>query len=127
MTKQDVVYFRDLFKDELLCIVCDNEHNFFDNCKDQISPIWDDENERVMYIQTNQEGTVKQSEMSPYTISITEYEHIQIMKCVPTRQGLIEFLKSNKSNLGNDKYDYALQQVSKSFNNSRPNHEPYYK
>lgn len=119
MDKASVAYFREKFKDQPIVIICDNEHNFFDNCSDMVPPIWDDASERVMYIQNNQDGGRMRTEM-PLTVSITNYDHIQIIKALVTKEEAVKFMVENKSKLSEDKFKYGMKMISGSARAHRP-------
>lgn len=124
MTKRDIAYFRDeVYKGQPMIIVCDNEHNFFQNWPDQCNPVWDDEEERVMFLQTNQDSGTRSSKTYPFTISITEYEHIQTIKLLATRLDVMEFLKNSKDKMEPGDYEKAMTIISKTFGNAGPVNE----
>ena len=126
MTKADVKWFRDTFAGLPMVIICDNDHNFFDNYPGQCFPLWDDTNERVTFLQVNIEDQGRSSADYPMTITCTEYEHIQIMKVLADRETIIDYINNNKAALGDDKSNYNLKLAGETFKNTRPNHKSYY-
>lgn len=120
MDKASVVFFREKYKDLPVIYICDNEHNFMDNCSDVIPPVWDDANERVMFIQTNQDNMLDKQNL-PVTISITNYEHIQLIKAYATKEDAVKFLLENKTSFKNEeKYKYGLKMLGGHARSHRP-------
>lgn len=126
MTKTDIQWFRETFKGKPMVIICDNEHNFFDNYPGQCFPVWDDENERVTFLQVNIEDQGRSSVDFPMTISCTEYEHIQIMKVLASREDILKYIADNKGSLGEEKSAYNTKIAAETFRNTRPDHKKYY-
>lgn len=126
MTKEDIKWFREQFAGKPMVIICDNEHNFFDNYPGKAFPIWDDDNERVTFIQANIEDQGRSSADFPIVISCTEYEHIQIIKVLADRETTMKYISDNAGVLGQDKTNYNKKIVAETFKNTRPIHPKYY-
>lgn len=126
MTKESIVNFRTKYKGKPCVYIIDNEHNFFDNVPDQIPPIWNDATEEVYFIQTNQEFSGMSSRSFPYNITITNYDHIQQVKCLASREDVLSFIQSNKAKFTDEGYKYVLDLISIGFKNSGPGAKKYY-
>lgn len=127
MTKEQVQYFRNKYKDQPVLIICDNEHNFFDNYPSYTLPIWDDDRELVTFMHTNQETSGMASSDFPYVVSVTSYDFIQSFRVFTDREKINDYLSDLKAKRGAGAYEYSKKIVNALALNSRPKREPYYK
>lgn len=122
MTKEAVIKTRDVtFKGMPMVIICDNDHNFFDNYPGQAFPVWDDDNECVSWFETyHQQAPGANTDDYPLALCVTDYAQIQSMRVYADRSDIMKYLKNTKAIIGEDKYNCNLQVVSKVLRNSRP-------
>lgn len=122
MTKQNVVKFRDeIFKGLPMIVVCDNDHNFFDNYPGQSFPVWDDENECVTWFETyHQQAPGSNTDDYPLVLCVTEYAQIQSIRAYADRSDIMKYLRDTKADIGEDKHKCNIEIVSKVLRNSRP-------
>ena len=120
MLKETLVYTRDtLMANKPLKITLDNQHIFYDDRSpgnDYCPLIWDDENERLYIIRTNQSNPYSQCGF-PIETTCVDYDDIQQIACydnLATIQGLAilekmseadkktfnEFLQKNSTSIG---------------------------
>lgn len=129
MEKRQVQYFRKKYKGQPVLIICDNEHNFFDNFPDKCLPIWNDDEEIVTFVETNQETGGRDSVDYPFIVTVTAYSQIQSFRVYTDRVKIVDFLNDTKTENGNGAYEYAKDVINKSAPNARPKvaTRPYYK
>ena len=117
MLKETLVYTRDtLMANKPLKITLDNQHIYYDRMPMSCPLIWDDENERLYIIRTNQSNPYSQCGF-PIETTCVDYEDIQQIACydnLATIQGLAiltkmseadkkifnKFLQKNSTNIG---------------------------
>lgn len=126
MTKESVMAFRDKYKGMPCIYILDNEHNFFDNVDDQFPTIWNDAKEEVTFIQSNQEFAGTTSIEYPYTITVSNYEHIQNCRLFATMKDVVELLKEHKGDMSQEVYDYSIKLAGNASKRTRPKHDRYY-
>lgn len=127
MEKNQVQYFREKYKGRPTLIICDNEHNFFDNFPGRCLPIWDDDLELVTFLESDHEFSGMANADFPYVEVVTPYACIQSFRVFTDRETIMGFLNDTKSKLGNDAYEYAKKNINILALNQRPKREPYYK
>lgn len=120
MTLEDIKKFRDEIggTGKPFIVTCDNQHIFYDNVEDSIPLIWDDDAQTLTAITVN---TIDQysPDKVPFSIEITEYEHIQFLQVLLTTKEVLEVLDKYKEQFGEDadkKYEYAKHVISKASN-----------
>lgn len=102
MTKEQVVYFRDVVaKDKAVKIVCDNQHIFYDNITHYPPIIWDDEKELFMAVRVNQDPCSHVE--TPFETTVTSYEHIQFLHCYDSSADAIDMMNDYGVNLSDEK------------------------
>lgn len=127
MNKEQVQYFRKKYEGQPVLIICDNEHNFFDNYPSRCLPIWDDDRELVTFVESYQESSGMGSSDFPYVVTVTSYDFIQSFRVFSDRNKILDFLNELKSKRGDGAYQYSKEIVDRMALNTRPHREPYYK
>ena len=95
MEKEHVIEIRDEAKknNNMLMIITDNEHVFYDNVKDSIPIVWDDEGATFTTIMTNFSQVTPR--YSPFMKTTVQYEQIQFMNIFLSEEEATEFVKKN--------------------------------
>ena len=76
MLKETIKYARDVLgKDKPLKITLDNQHIFYDRLPMSCPLMWDDENERIYILRTNQDAMSQVN--LPLETTVVDYEDIQ--------------------------------------------------
>lgn len=128
MTLEDIKKFRDEIggTGKPMIVTCDNQHMFYENIEHSIPLIWDDDAQTLTAITINTTDQYSPDKV-PFSIEITEYEHIQFMQVLLTTKEVLEVLDMYKDKFGTDsdkKYEYAKAMVSMA-SSSRTAKYPY--
>lgn len=81
MQKATVMYARDVLgANKPLKITLDNQHIYYDRMPMSCPLIWDDENERLYIVRTNQDNAISQANL-PIETTVVDYDQIQQVAC----------------------------------------------
>ena len=81
MQKETVIYARDVLgANKPLKITLDNQHIYYDRMPMSCPLIWDDANERLYIVRTNQDNTISQANL-PIETTVVDYDQIQQVAC----------------------------------------------
>lgn len=81
MLKETVIYARDVLgKNKPLKVTLDNQHIYYDRLPMSCPLMWDDENERLYIMRTNQDTTLSQASL-PIETTCVDYDQIQQIAC----------------------------------------------
>lgn len=107
MEKATVVYARDtLGANKPLKVTLDNQHIYYDRMPMSAPLIWDDDNERLYILRTNQDNPISQVGL-PIETTVVDYDQIQQIACyddLATVQSLtiLDLLTEEKKKKFND-------------------------
>lgn len=114
MTKETVKLARETFGKNPIRLIGDNMIVVWDNTPNGVNLIWDDDNERVIYIApTMTDNLVGSTNVSPLTVEFFEYEQIQYMEGHLSKEDAMKYAISIKSTVGDDEYQKILKIISK--------------
>lgn len=81
MLKETVIYARDVLgKNKPLKVTLDNQHIYYDRLPMSCPLMWDDANERLYIMRTNQDTTLSQASL-PIETTCVDYDQIQQIAC----------------------------------------------